>query len=138
MKADLDEGVRCSICRQFYCQDDCVADTCRSCAQLLPESGGRVLTAEEISVLRERRPSIRRGSIVESSRLLLGFFGVRGVVMPEGCLLRGPVRALAEDLEVVAVVHDADDVAERVDDRRGDKPGAALPNAVELPGSERE
>jgi hypothetical protein len=39
---------------------------------------------------------------------------------------------LARTPEVVAVVHDAEDIAERIDDRRGDEPGAALPNAIEL------
>src|SRR5262245_6079822 len=69
---------------------------------------------------------------------LLVFFGGRGFVMPERRLLASPLWALAEDFEVVTVVHDADDVAERVDPRRGDEPGPALPNAVELLGAERE
>ena len=86
------------------------------------------------------QPRLERGAAAAGDHprvaaALFGLCGARDVVMRERRLLRRPV--LTEDVEVVAVVHDAEDVAERVDDRRGDEPGATLPNAVELPGPER-
>jgi hypothetical protein len=44
---------------------------------------------------------------------------------------------VAKNVEIVAVVHDAQDVAERVDDRGCDEPRAALGDRLELLGAQR-
>src|SRR6266511_943688 len=45
--------------------------------------------------------------------------------------------AVAQDVEVMAVEHDAQHVAERVDERGGDEAGATLGDSLELRGPER-
>jgi superfamily II DNA or RNA helicase len=67
--ADIAERVRCSICERFYCHE-CAGEACLSCAQLLTRSGGRALADAELRALREARPWIRRGFLVESPGLI--------------------------------------------------------------------
>lgn len=67
--ADVSELARCGVCAQRVCPEERLGGTCTSCVRTLTKSGGRAMTVEEVSAIRQLRPWARRGWVVESAAL---------------------------------------------------------------------